>query len=82
MSTPETQISPFERILQALVIGELVALTSATLLPKLIDRLERAVDNDDAVLRDLGNWLIDQPEVDEVYATDLEIQQYLRDKLN
>ena len=64
------------------MIGELVALTDATTLPRLIDRLERAVDTDDGVLRDLGTWLMDQAEVDEVYASDLEIQQFLREKLN
>lgn len=69
-------------MIKALVDGELVALTDPGMDKVLIDRLERAVDGDDAVLRDLGTWLVDQDEVDEVYASDLEIQNFLRDKLN
>lgn len=82
MTTEENPTSPFERIIKALVQGEIVALTDANQQQVLIDRLERAVDNDDAVLRDLGTWLVDQDEVDEVYGSDLEIQAFLREKLN
>ncbi len=82
MTTEEKPTSPFERIIKALVEGEVVALTEEKHQKTLIDRLERAVDRDDAVLRDLGSWLIDQDEVDEVYASDLEIQAFLREKLN
>ncbi|MBL4687616.1 MAG: hypothetical protein JKY37_23675 [Nannocystaceae bacterium] len=82
MTTEENPTSPFERMIKALVQGEIVALTDANLQQVLVDRLERAVDNDDAVLRDLGTWLVDQDEVDEVYGSDLEIQAFLREKLN
>ena len=82
MNTPANPTSPFERMIRALVEGNLVQLTDDKLMPDLIEGLERAVDRDDAVLRDLGSWLIDQDEVDEVYASDLEIQAFLQDKLS
>lgn len=80
--SPDKPVSPFEKILVTLLNAKLVELTDPSLLKDVIDNLESAVDRDDAVLRDLGTWLVDQDEVDDVYASDLEIQAFLRDNLN
>lgn len=82
MSETERAVSPFERILRALVEGELVSLTDPELLPDLIEALERAADRNEHVLKDIGTWLLDQDEVDDVFATDFEIQRFLQNKLS
>ena len=82
MSETERPVSPFERILRALIDAELVALTDPELLPDLVEALERAADRNEHVLKDLGAWLIDQDEVDDVFATDFEIQRFLQNKLS
>ncbi len=77
-AAPGEPVSPFHRGLQALIDAELLELVDASSLGKLADRLEDDAASDPFVMGHLGSWLVDQPEVDDVFGDDKEIEAIVR----
>lgn len=71
---PGEPVSPFQQGLQALIDAELLELLDPAGLTKLADRLEDDARSDPFVMSHLGSWLVDQPEVDDVFGEDKELE--------
>ena len=75
------QHDPFGNFIKALVAQEQLALVEGASVRKLAERLELALERDPMMFQRPGDWFFDQREVDELFASDDELRDGLRDAL-
>ncbi len=72
---------PFGNFIKGLVAQEQLALVEGASVRKLAERLELALERDPMMFQRPGDWFFDQREVDELFASDDELRDGLRDAL-